>query len=239
MVSTRRNLHQSSSLATTTKVATIRTNTQGHQQHAFAGKQCLKRTGFEVNNYAPRLQNAPADSVAALMTEHNFHVTKKPRHCIQVDDNKSEGESLSEDRRFRSYQAEQWADRFAELCAFQKEKGNCQEVPHCYPKNPALSRWVKRQRYQHKLKTEGKSSTMADERIEQLEKIGFVWDSHSSGWVERFNELRAFRERAGHCNVPSNFADSPHLATYLGQVPETPVQAFWTGQDLQYQFASH
>jgi hypothetical protein len=216
-----------SSLLVPTKMGTVsRTNTQQghhHQQEAVAGKKCLKRTGFEFNNCSPS-SNARADGAA-------FPITKKPRgrYCTPaVDENKSEGESMSEDRRFRSYQAEQWAETFTELCDFRKEKGHCQ-VPHCYPKNPSLARWVKRQRYQHKLKTEGKPSTMTDERIGQLEKIGFIWDSHSSAWEERFNELRVFRERAGHCNVPSNFPDNPPLATWV-KCQRRQYKLFWQGK---------
>jgi hypothetical protein len=212
----------------TTKVAIVPTNTQGRQEHTLAGKKGLKRRGLQLNDYSPCAKNAPAHSSAALfMTEKNVPVTKKPRHCTPVDDESKseEGESLSEDRRFHSYQAERWAELFAELCAFREEQGNCQ-VPNYYPKNPALARWVKRQRYQQKLKTEGKMSTMTDKRMEQLEKVGFAWDSHSSAWVERFKELCTFRERAGHCNVPSNFADSPSLATWV-KCQRRQYKLFW------------
>jgi hypothetical protein len=67
---------------------------------------------------------------------------------------------------------------------------------------------------------------MTDKRIEQLEKVGFVWDSHSAAWVQRFKELCTFRERAGHCNVPSNFADSPSLATWV-KCQRRQYKLFW------------
>ena len=218
----------SSSLATMKQVATVRTNSQEHQD-VLAGKKCLKRTGLELDNYSPFSKNAPCDSSAALMTETAFPVSKKPRHCTPVDDDsKSEGESLPEDRRFRSYQAERWAESFAELSVFRKKQGNCQ-VPHSYPTSPALARWVKRQRYQYKLKKDGNISTMTDERVEQLETIGFVWDSHSSAWVERFNELRTFREKVGHCNVPSHYAECPPLATWV-KCQRRQYKLFWQGK---------
>ena len=80
--------------------------------------------------------------------------------------------------------SEQWTDKFAELCAYRKQRGHCQ-VPQHFNENESLARWVKRQRYQYKIQQEGKSSTMTDERITVLENIGFIWDSHSAAWVER------------------------------------------------------
>ena len=75
--------------------------------------------------------------------------------------------------RFRDYQSDQWTKKFEELCSFVKENGTCQ-VPHGYANNPSLSRWTKRQRYQYKLKVEGKPSTMTDDRIKALNALGFV-----------------------------------------------------------------
>lgn len=56
---------------------------------------------------------------------------------------------------------------------------------------------------------------MTDERIVALEHIGFIWDSHGSGWMERWNELREFRLEFGHCNVPSNYVANTQLATWV------------------------
>lgn len=107
-----------------------------------------------------------------------------------------------------------WFKKFVELCHFKKETGHCL-VPHGYSKNPPLARWVKRQRYQFKLRKEGKQSTISQERVILLEKIGFVWDSQASTWDNRFNELREFRRICSHCNVPSNFPANPQLATWV------------------------
>lgn len=118
------------------------------------------------------------------------------------------------ERRFRPYQAGQWAEKFEELCAYRKEKGHCL-VPHTYSDNLALARWVKRQRYQYKLMMENKASTMTPERVKALEDIGFVWDSQGAAWGDRLNELEDFRRSYMHCNVPSNFSDNPRLATWI------------------------
>lgn len=74
-------------------------------------------------------------------------------------------------------------------------------MPHWFEPNMQLSRWVKRQRYQFKLRKAGKGCTLTDERIEALKRAGFVWDSHSNVWEERFNELCEFKKKHGHCSI--------------------------------------
>lgn len=116
--------------------------------------------------------------------------------------------------RFRSYQEEQWWERFTELMEYNKVNGHCL-VPHKYPENPLLAQWVKRQRYQYKLKARGDHSTLSDDRQDRLEALGFVWDSHRAAWDERFLELRAFQMSQGHVNVPSGYKHNPTLAVWV------------------------
>ena len=52
-----------------------------------------------------------------------------------------------EDSRFKPFHEEKWAVRYKELVHFHRENGHS-AVPHTYPPNPQLARWVKRQRRQ-------------------------------------------------------------------------------------------
>eukprot|EP00525_Craspedostauros_australis_P011548 CAMPEP_0198113574 /NCGR_PEP_ID=MMETSP1442-20131203/5207_1 /TAXON_ID= /ORGANISM="Craspedostauros australis, Strain CCMP3328" /LENGTH=517 /DNA_ID=CAMNT_0043770703 /DNA_START=186 /DNA_END=1739 /DNA_ORIENTATION=- len=131
-------------------------------------------------------------------------------------------------RRFRPYQSEQWAEKFEELLAFKKERGHCC-VPHTFEENPALARWVKRQRYQYKLKNECKQSTMTDDRVKTLENVGFIWDSHSAAWFDRLNELGDYKKGHGNCNVPSNYPANPQLATWV-KCQRRQYKLFWDGK---------
>ncbi len=114
---------------------------------------------------------------------------------------------------------------FDELITFKKERGHCC-VPHTFKENPALARWVKRQRYQYKLKNEGKASTMTDERVIALGSTGFIWDSHGAVWLERLSELKEYCQANGHCNVPSNHPSNPQLATWV-KCQRRQYKLFW------------
>jgi hypothetical protein len=122
--------------------------------------------------------------------------------------------------RFRTYQAEQWSDKFDELIEFIKERGHC-SVPHTFEENPALARWVKRQRYQYKLLQQGKASTLTDERVLALDRVGFVWDSHSAAWNDRLHEYRRVQGKPH----PSN----SRLATWV-KCQRRQYKLFWSGK---------
>ena len=150
-------------------------------------------------------------SVSMSNTPQQVSGSSSSFNCSNTNNNR---EALNDASRFRPYQSSQWSDRFQELIDFSKSKGHCC-VPHTYKENPALARWVKRQRYQYKLRQDGKQSTMTQERIVALEEIGFIWDSHGSAWMERWNELRDFKIEHKHCNVPSNYSGNPQRKLFL------------------------
>ncbi|CAJ1964805.1 unnamed protein product [Cylindrotheca closterium] len=117
--------------------------------------------------------------------------------------------------RFRPYQDQQWSGMFQKLVQYRLKHGHCR-VPHSYQEDRMLARWVKRQRYQHKkLKSNDPSSTMTAHRIQQLESIGFVWHSHASAWQAKFEELKAFKQSTGHCNVPSDHSNNSSLSAWI------------------------
>ena len=45
---------------------------------------------------------------------------------------------------------------------------------------------------------------MSDERVSELSKAGFIWDSHNAAWEERYDELLHYWKRNGHCNIKSS-----------------------------------
>jgi hypothetical protein len=143
--------------------------------------------------------------------------TEKTRNIDQgnISDSAQQPSSAeSKKMRFRSHQAENWTEKFEELLDFRLKNGHCL-VPNAFKENPSLAEWVKRQRYQNKIKNEGKHSTMSDDRITALEKLSFVWNSHDAVWEERLKELNAFKAIFNDCSVPSNYAPNTQLAIWV------------------------
>ena len=96
-----------------------------------------------------------------------------------------------------------WEERFEELKEYKRLNGNC-----VVPKNHGpLGSWVRAQRHLRKeqgtmgVTFEG-GGPLSQERVDRLDKLGFVWDVHQYQWNQTYHELLAYRNEHGDCNVP-------------------------------------
>jgi len=137
-----------------------------------------------------------------------------PSLATTVSDLDNDASSTGDDAALRRGHVEQWGKRYSELVEFHKQHGHCL-VPLNWAPNPSLAHWVKRQRYQYRIKIEGKHSTMSDERERALQELRFSWDSHSAAWLERWEELANFKRCYGHTNVPKKFSENQPLAVWV------------------------
>jgi hypothetical protein len=65
------------------------------------------------------------------------------------------------------------------------------------------------------MKVDGTRSTLSDERVRLLNKIGFIWNSQDSVWEERWHELLLYKNVHGDCAVPCNYEKNPQLAFWV------------------------
>ena len=107
-----------------------------------------------------------------------------------------------------------WEDRYEELKKYKFEYGNC-NVSQKWSENPQLGKWVTNQRTQYRLHREGKKSPMTEERIALLESIGFIWDAQEALWQQRYIELKDYKVKHDHCNLPALRSQNPQLATWV------------------------
>ena len=55
-----------------------------------------------------------------------------------------------------------------------------------------------------------------NERTSKLDSIEFVWNRNPDvRWEIMFEELRKFKDREGHCNVPYKYSDNPKLGQWV------------------------
>mmetsp|Transcript_4241 Transcript_4241/g.4858 ORF Transcript_4241/g.4858 Transcript_4241/m.4858 type:complete len:100 (-) Transcript_4241:21-320(-) len=55
---------------------------------------------------------------------------------------------------------------------------------------------------------------MCEERINKLANIGFNWTKKQS-WDEKFEELKLYKAKCGHTNVPQSYTDQPNLERWV------------------------
>jgi len=139
-------------------------------------------------------------------------VKKATKPVVRRDSVLSTSDTSANSVGYHAFQNERWMDRFQDLVEFYQREGHF-NVP--YKSNTTLFQWVKRQRHQYKLRSMGEHSNLTIDRIHQLDKIGFVWNSHLAAWNDKFKELKDFKLLHGHCFVPCTYKGSSKLSTWI------------------------
>ena len=92
-----------------------------------------------------------------------------------------------------------WDDCLSDLRAYQEAHGHCAVPASLGP----LGAWVGAQRRERAKRDREEPSGMTAERERLLDGVGFIWDAKGWRWRQRLRQLRAFRERNVHCDVPT------------------------------------
>ncbi|CAE8588611.1 unnamed protein product [Polarella glacialis] len=100
-----------------------------------------------------------------------------------------------------SADAQWWQFGLAALTQYVQENGHCL-VPRSFRVSFGgfkLGQWVSRQRHNRR------SCNLSPLRIEQLDKLGFVWKLDHSRWHEGCQNLEAYIQKHGNSNVPQQY----------------------------------
>jgi len=109
-----------------------------------------------------------------------------------------------------------WQSKFELLRQFRERTGHCQVPLNHEVEGFKLGRWVDNQRVEYKKYREGKPSKITQERIVQLEAVGFDWNTLETNWQSKFELLRQFRQHHGHFRVPRDYeVDGVKLGIWL------------------------
>lgn len=92
-----------------------------------------------------------------------------------------------------------WSTYMDELREYVAHHGDA-NVPVTHPR---IGAWIERQRTQYRLRKSGQRSSMSDERMDQLNSVGFVWNTHQQTWEQHYEDLVAYYEKHGHSLVPN------------------------------------
>lgn len=176
-----------------------------------------KQVSVATTTILPESIKQYCDDYIALLTPLATTTNKAPtKKSLKVQRNDSTRSLLSDTSAssagYHAFQNERWMDRFQELVDFYEREGHF-NVP--YKSNTTLFQWVKRQRHQFKLRSMGEHSNLTMDRIQQLDKIGFVWNSHLAAWNDKFQELKEFKMIHGHCFVPCSYKGNSKLSTWI------------------------
>ncbi|WP_371823820.1 helicase associated domain-containing protein [Lentimicrobium sp. L6] len=117
----------------------------------------------------------------------------------------------TKERKPRKKNSASWYEMLEMLKEYHRIHGDF-IVPKKYPINQALSSWLY---YQKTLK---RTDKLEDEKIKAFEEIGFEFPKpleNQKSWDERFEELLAYKDKHGNCQVPVRFKENQQLATWV------------------------
>jgi Helicase associated domain len=106
-----------------------------------------------------------------------------------------------------------WRRQLEAFEAFREEYGHS-HVPLNHDKYPKLGLWTKEQRRHYSLMKQGKPSHMTQDRVDALDRIGFVWDTHDAIFSEHLRELAEYKAENGNCAVPASYPMNSKLASW-------------------------
>eukprot|EP00980_Cylindrotheca_fusiformis_P012909 scaffold3214_cov113-Cylindrotheca_fusiformis.AAC.6 len=112
---------------------------------------------------------------------------------------------------------EKWNRRILELARYKEKHGDC-NVPKGFPENKGLGLWVATQRKQYRMRQIGKHSQLTDERLKQLQSLGFKWNVREQGsqvWKKRCQALIEYRQKHGDCSVPQKYPEDKALGGWV------------------------
>ena len=95
-----------------------------------------------------------------------------------------------------------WDEMFGRLKKYRERVGHCRVPAGHKEGDHSLGTWVSVQRRS--------KATLAPERVQRLDGIGFVWDPLTADWEEGFAALKLYQERVGHCRVPATYKDGEY-----------------------------
>jgi len=109
-----------------------------------------------------------------------------------------------------------WMHMYHQLIEFRRIHGHS-HVPSTYKPNPALSNWCVTQRSMYRSRNEGSYSTLSDDRLEMLQRVGFVWaiQGLTIPWEARFDQLSEYKKEHGTCSVSRKDPRHKSLASWV------------------------
>jgi len=103
-----------------------------------------------------------------------------------------------------------WDERFGELVAYREKHGHLR-ISQYVGEHKSLARWVVTQRSSYK------RGQLCEDRVQRLESLGFQWSGviYAEIWEQRYEELKAFWEEHGHCNVSQYDPEHSRLGRWV------------------------
>ena len=145
------------------------------------------------------IQRFRAENRSELIVHERFHVIDQVQDCRKLFEQMED--SLHID----------WEEYYQAATSYWEAYGNLQ-IPQRYvtADGKCQGSWLATQR---KIYNGNRAGSLTLVQIERLERIGIVWDNLKDQlWETLFSELRKYKEKYGHLDIPSSYIDTTGFA---------------------------
>ena len=105
---------------------------------------------------------------------------------------------------------ERWHNRYLELKKFYDEHGHS-GVPTLFGEKQQLANWVRKQREIFNL------GLLSEYRMQKLSELDFCFDVNEATWMEKYEELKAYKAVCGDTLIPRDCPSNPSLSHWVHQ----------------------
>jgi len=106
---------------------------------------------------------------------------------------------------------------YEKLEAYKQQYGHCNVSGTTTGDNKKLGTWVSTQRKHYKNQIRGYQAGKSSDRFIALNKIGFIFDRDDQAWSKMYEQLVAYEQQHGHCNVRQKPGDNKKLGTWVSK----------------------
>jgi len=93
-----------------------------------------------------------------------------------------------------------WDVWLGKLKVFKERFGHCNVISQ-WTEDRGLARWVSAQRVRRK------KGLLDEEQIQDLDRLGFIWNGWEAAWMERYKALERYTRQHGNPHVPRMYSD--------------------------------
>lgn len=109
-----------------------------------------------------------------------------------------------------------WEDRFEDLLLYW-DRYNTSDVPQHFTSNRQLGLWCMNLRAAYKEQENRPHSWLTEDRIQDLEELGFKWNINDSRWKEKLEELLDYQEEHGTVQVDPSLTSKKKLRVWVNR----------------------
>jgi len=98
-----------------------------------------------------------------------------------------------------------WEEGYDTLKKFYNQFGHCRVPLSYYLDGYRLGGWVSHQRRGWKRRQSGGKKQISEDRIKQLDSLGFIWDPMEQDWEDGYEALKKYFDKHHNCNLNINY----------------------------------